>query len=140
MPTQTDDAQKVIEGEVDSFSALQRTLDSTQAELMANPTFVKYLELTKEVKAADTAMRAKLKEVMAATKTKSFKGDFGSITLKDRTDYKVDTEALPNKFFKRVPDIDKIKAAHTLMDELPKGVSQEHSQYIEIRLKKTKEE
>jgi hypothetical protein len=77
-----------------------------------------------------------LEKVMVDSDFKSIKGDWGSITIADRTVYKAeDLDEVPKKFLKRTLDTSKIKAHAVMIGELPKGVTESHTKYLTKRIK-----
>ena len=66
---------------------------------------------------------------------KSLKGDWGSLTIAERTNFKVDLDNLPTKFVKKVADTTKIATAYKLDGKLPKGVETSTTKYLTKRIK-----
>lgn len=63
-------------------------------------------------------------------------GDWGYITLAERTTYKADDiEAVAEKFIKPALDTTKVKAEAVLTGKLPAGVSESKTQYITKKFK-----
>lgn len=124
-----------LEHEVEEVFALQRTLEETEQALMQNEQFRRFLELSKTVPQQIQAKWDEIEEVMIAKDIKSIKGDWGSITIAERQNFRVDLEQLPNKFIKKVPDTAKIKAATALEGKPPKGVEPYTTKYLTKRIK-----
>jgi len=77
-----------------------------------------------------------IREAMIKNGVDRISGDWGYITLAERTTYKAeDLEAVDSKYLKPTLDTAKVKAEAVLTGELPAGVSESKSQYITKRLK-----
>lgn len=77
-----------------------------------------------------------VKEVMINNDVKSIKGDWGSITIADRTNYRAPAlDEVPKKFIKKALDTTKVQAHKDLTGELPKGVAESHTKYLTKRIK-----
>jgi len=118
-----EDVNKVIEAEAQAAVALQNEISGKIAELKATQT--KIDETWKRVE-----------EQMIEHNVKSVKGDWGSLTIAERTTYKADDiEAVPRKFIKKTLDTKKVAAVAQLEGDLPKGVSSSVTKYLTKRLK-----
>lgn len=117
-----DPQKKIIEGEVENIFALQRTLENTEAELMENDTFRKFLEMQRTVPEQIDQTWNRIKELMIQHNIKKISGDWGSISIVPRTFFKVsDVKVLPRKFIKRSPDVAEIGKHYKLTGKAPKG-------------------
>lgn len=83
-----------------------------------------------------------IKQAMIDNNIFNISGDWGYITLAERTNYKledgVSIEEIPEKYSKRVLDTDKVKAEATLTGALPGGVAESKTQYITKKFKEVK--
>ena len=68
---------------------------------------------------------------------KSIKGDWGSLTIAERLNWKT-TEELPAKFYKKVVDTTKLNATFRLEGKEIKGAIHSTSQYLMKRIKEIK--
>lgn len=76
-----------------------------------------------------------VEKAMIDNNIKTIKGDWGSITVAERTSWDVDMNILPKRFIKKVADTAKIKAAFELEGEAPKGVTPKRTKYLTKRIK-----
>lgn len=118
-----DSIPKDLQVQVDQAAELQRSFETK----------------AKELKDAETQIKATWKQVesvMIEHDIKSIKGDWGSITIAERTNYKAeDLDAVPSKFLKKALDTNKIAAAFKLENKLPKGITTSVTQYLTKRIK-----
>lgn len=95
-------------------------------------------EKISSLKEAQEQINATWKQVETAmidNDIKSIKGDFGSLTIAERTNYKADLDQLPAKFIKKVADTTKIATFAKLEGKLPKGVTTSSTKYLTKRIK-----
>ena len=113
---------------------LQRFIDNKI--LVAIKKFAKAEAQLKELKAKHDEVIEQIKQAMIDNNVTKIDGDWGSITLAERTTYTAkDLTEVPDNLTKRVLDTTKVKAEAVLTGELPKGVSESKTQYITKRLK-----
>lgn len=113
---------------------LQRFMDNKS--LVALRKFAKAEAELKELKAKHDTIIEQVKEAMIANNVQRIDGDWGYITLAERTTYKADDlNAVDEKFTKPALDTTKVKAEATLTGELPAGVTESKTQYITKKLK-----
>ena len=122
--------EEIIESEVSDVLQLQQTLEQMEAELATNEVFQNFLTKQKEAQAQIAATWKKVEEQMIEHNVKSIKGEWGSITIAERTNYKADLDELPAKFIKKVADTTKIGTFHKLENKLPKGVTISTTKYL----------
>lgn len=131
-----DQTQTAIEGEVLDVIKLQDDLAALEAELNANEVFQRFIELQRTFNDRSSEVWKKVEQQMIENNIKSIKGDWGSLTIAERTNYKAeDLEAVPRKFIKRTLDTTKVGAAAKLEGKLPKGITSSKTQYLTKRLK-----
>jgi hypothetical protein len=111
----------IVQVEIDKALALQRSVAAEMQRLKS---------VQQQVDDAWSAVQ----DAMEQHNVKSIKTDAGSITLAERTSYKTTAE-LPDEFYKRAPDVKKIGEHHTLLDELPPGVTAQTTRYLIKRIK-----
>jgi len=136
--------KEVIESEVSEVFELERLIGEVESELQSNPMFLKFLELQQAVntKAAEVWKQVgdQMIEAYKAGKVdKTLKFDFGTLTIKDINELKIDEEQLPRNYFKRVPHTTKIRNDYALEGKLPKGVTVTKKYQFSKSLKKASE-
>lgn len=115
-------------------SELQRFIDNKS--LVALRKFAKAELALKELKAKHDAVIQQVQEAMEANGVQKISGDWGYITLSERTNYKAeDIAAVAPEFTKATLDATKVKAHATLTGQLPAGVSESKTRYITKKLK-----
>lgn len=116
---------------------LQRFVDNKS--LTALRKFAAAEAKLKELKAKHDEVIAQITEAMIANGVTKLEGEWGYITLAERTTYKledgVDISELPAEFSKLTLDTTKVKAEATLRGKLPAGVVESKTQYITKKLK-----
>lgn len=116
---------------------LQRFIDNKS--LVALKKFAKAEAKLKEMKAEHDTVVEQVKQAMIANGITKISGDWGLITLAERTNYAlepgVDIETIPAQYSKRVLDTTKVKAEATLSGRLPKGIAESKTQYIVKKFK-----
>ena len=116
----TKELQKFIEG--DSLVAL-RKFAKAEAEL-------------KELKAKHDEVVDSIKQAMIEHGVTKLEGDWGYITLAERSTYKAkDIDVVSPQYIKKALDTKKVGAEVTLRGKLPKGVEELKTQYITKKLK-----
>lgn len=76
-----------------------------------------------------------VEEVMITNDIKSIKGEWGSLTIAERLNWKVDFDQLPKKFIKKVADTKKISDSFRLEGKPPKGAEPSYTKYLTKRIK-----
>ena len=114
----------------------------SELQVMVEQTALQQAEFeskVKEMKAAEDYLKGVWKQVetaMIENDVKSIKGDWGSITIAERDNFKGDIKEVPAKFLKKVLDTSKISSSFALTGKLPKGVERTTTKYLTRRLKK----
>lgn len=125
--------------EKDALELVNRELQLRQqeAELVeANPAFGEFLRSMKEYEKNSKILWSTVEEQMIKHDIKSIKGDWGSITIAERTNYSTeDINSVPPKFIKKALDTTKIRAQAKLSGKLPKGIIATGTQYLTKRIK-----
>jgi hypothetical protein len=128
--------QHEIELDVINLVTQQKDLLSKESELMENPRFVEYIQAKKKLDAAEVVMWESIQQQMEKYDVKKIKGAWGSVTMVEKTTYKVpDITDLPAKFIKKMPDLKKIATHVKLTDKLPKGVETAPTRYLLKKIK-----
>ena len=127
----TDDIKK----EAEEVVALVRQLNNVNSQIAENEQFRTLLQQQKSLTEQIELFWETIKNGMIATDTKNIKGDWGYITLVDKTSYQADLDVLPAKFIKKAPDTKKIALAHKLEGKLPKGVTELKTVYLTKKIK-----
>lgn len=113
---------------------LQRFIDNKS--LVALKKFAKAEAELKELKAKHDEVLAQIQEAMIANNVTKIDGDWGYITLAERTSYKADDiTAVDDKFLKLTLDTAKVKAEAVLTGQLPAGVVESKTQYLTKKFK-----
>jgi hypothetical protein len=113
---------------------LQRFIDSKS--LVALRKFAKAEAQLKELKAKHDAVIDQIREAMEANGVTKIDGDWGYITLAEKTSYKAeDITDVDDKYLKPTLDTAKVKAEAVLTGELPAGVTETKTKYITKKLK-----
>lgn len=115
---------------------LQRFIDNKS--LVALKKFAKAEKELKELKTKHDEVIKQVQEAMEANDVQKLSGDWGSITLAERTTYKaVEMTEVPEEFVKPTLDTAKVKAHNVLTGDLPTGVSISTTKYIVKRFKES---
>jgi hypothetical protein len=113
---------------------LQRFIDSKS--LVALRKFAKAEAQLAVLKSKHDEVIEQIKEAMIANGVVKIDGDWGYITLAERTTYQAkDLDLVPMEFTKPTLDTAKVKASAVLAGKLPTGVTEVKTQYITKRLK-----
>lgn len=113
---------------------LQRFIDNKS--LVAIRKFAKAEAQLKELKAKHDEVIEQIKQAMIDNNVTKIDGDWGSITLAERTTYSSDDiKQVPLNLTKRVLDTTKVKAEAVLTGNLPTGVTEVKTSYIVKRLR-----
>ena len=122
MPTKKSPKDKV-EKEVEKTLAIQDELTQLQAELEQDPKFQRLVELQKTVPKQMNDAWDKVFELMEANDIKSIKGEWGSVTVAERTYYSIEEfDKVDKNLLKDTLDTKKVGAYTDLHGELPEGV------------------
>jgi hypothetical protein len=132
--------KQIIEGEIVDALELQQQLESLETQLMADERFKQFITLRDKVNKVWANTRKDIEDVMvpaykAGEIDKSVKGEWGSITVTESDQFEVDEETLPAKFFKKVPDTNKIRKTYQLEGKAPKGTKQSKKYGVMIKFK-----
>ena len=113
---------------------LQRLIDNKS--LVAIKKFVKAETELKALKEKHDEVIEKVKQAMIDNGVTKIDGDWGYITLAERTTYKAENiDEVDEKFIKPSLDTTKVKAEAVLTGQLPAGVTESKTQYITKKLK-----
>lgn len=113
---------------------LQRLIDNKS--LVALRKFAKAEAKLAELKAKHDEVLEQIKQAMIDNDVTKLEGDWGYITLAERSTYKAtDLSEVPDEFLKQTLDTTKVKASATLSGILPAGVVVSKTQYITKKLK-----
>lgn len=116
---------------------LQRFIDNKS--LVALKKFAKAEAKLKELKAEHDAVIAQIQEAMEANGVQKIEGDWGYITLAERTSYSATAiDEVPTEFVKPTLDTAKVKAHNVLTGDLPTGVAVKSTKYITKKFKEIK--
>lgn len=131
----TEEAKELL----DSERTLTLEVRELENELrQVDPRFQKFIEKQAELKVLQSQNADAWKEIekqMIELNIKSVKGDWGSITIAERLNWRIDQEVLPPRFWKKVPDTTKISTIFRLEGKAPKGANLSYTQYLTKRIK-----
>lgn len=131
-----------IEGEVVEIAELQNQLATVEDELMQLESFQQFINLTKAVNERMAQLREDAKAVLIPAYErgeidKKITRSWGSATVIDGDDFSIDEVLLPQKYWKKVPDLKNIRSLYHLKGQVPKGVT--HIKKYGLRLDFNKE-
>lgn len=127
--------EKILEEAVATTLELEHRLEELEQSLSEDPKFREFLAKQKEASQHIADSWKDIEEAMIQNKVKSIKGDWGSITIAERLNWKIDPELLPSKFIKKVPDTTKISTIFKLEGKAPKGCEPTYTKYLTKRIK-----
>lgn len=127
--------QAAIEGEVLDILKLESDVKNAEAELMKIPQFAAFVKMQKDLQAKSDLVWEAIKNEMIEQGIKSIKGDWGTVTVAERTSFKVDLNVIDEKFTKKAPDNTKIANHFNLEGEAPAGAEPVKTQYLMKRIK-----
>jgi hypothetical protein len=129
--------EQIVEEEAIGLVEQELALRQQEAELVAeNPKFGEFLRQMKAYEKNSKILWSTVEEQMIKHDVKSIKGDWGSITIAERTNYTAeDIDAVPVKFIKKALDTTKIRAQSKLSGKLPRGITATSKQYLTKRIK-----
>lgn len=113
---------------------LQRFIDNKS--LVALKKFAQAELALKELKKQHDDVIKQVQAAMEENGITKLEGDWGYITLAERTSYKAtNIDEVAPRFLKKTLDTTKVKAEATLKGELPKGVEESKTKYITKKFK-----
>lgn len=114
---------------------LQTDILKQESILMQDNRFRQFIERQKIVQEQIANIWKSIEQSMIENNVKSIKGSFGSLTIVSKKGYDIDTENLPQKYFKKVPDTSKIGKTIDLTDKPIPGVSLKEIKYLRKNIK-----
>lgn len=124
---------------VEDFKNSEIILAKKEQNIMMNPEFKEFLELQKAVNTKAEEIWGIVENSMIDNNIKQLKGDFGTISLAEKINWKADLQTLDEKFTKKTIDTTKLKNYLMLNNEVPDGASYTVTKYIVKRLKDSKQ-
>lgn len=107
---------------------------TTKGIKLDNPaTFESFVKQAKELQNILEEAWGAVEQKMLDHDVKSIKGDWGSLTIAERKNWKGDK--LPPRFYKQVLNTAKLNSMLKLGEKLPKGASYTTSQYLTKKIK-----
>lgn len=97
------------------------------------PSLLNFLQVAKELEEQIEASYAYLKEQMVQNDVRAVKGEWGSLTIAERLNWKAIDTVAP-RFYKKTLDTSKLKAYYIAMNRLPNGVDVSTTKYLTKRL------
>lgn len=128
-------AEQQIKSELELYDEQQINLATLESELQADPKFAQFLEARKAFSDLETAVWKKVEQVMLDNNIKSIKTDKFTLSIASRMSFDIDSDLLPAKFWKRVPDTTKISGTFKLEGKPVKGTTPKSTQYLVKRIK-----
>jgi len=135
MPNKPED---LIQSEVTEVLHLEKSLVDLEQELSKNEQFRTFLTKQKKAQAQISETWKNVERQMIEHDVKSIKGEWGSITIAERTNYAAeggDLSNVPSKFIKKTLDTTKVAAAAKLEGKLPRGITSSVTKYLTKRIK-----
>ena len=109
------------------------------AEFASDPKVQEFLQYQSKVNKTASTLWAVIESQMISAGIKSIKGPWGSVTVAERTNFKVDMDELPKKFIVKSADTKRIGLEYKLTGKPPKGVTTSVTTYLTKRLKSPEE-
>ncbi len=136
-----DEIKKKATREITKLHGMEVQMSELQLALAENPQFVKFMQFQKAFNEKSAELFKNLEEQMIASGVKNVKGDWGYLTIAERTDVKViDESLLPKKFFKKQVDSKKLNEHVKLSGVLPEGTEKKVIKYLTKKIKSPQEE
>lgn len=132
--SKTRTTEDIITDEVMEILELESGLIELEQEISQNEQFRNFLDYQRETKKTIDEFWDKVEEHMVKHDVKSIKGDWGTLTIAERLNWKTD-ETLPNKFYKKLVDTKKLSDTYRLEGKAPKGATPSYTKYLTKRLK-----
>lgn len=131
-----DELKKKAERGIARLQGMELQMSELEAALSSNPQFVQFMQFQKAFNDKSAELFKNLEEQMIVSRVKSVKGEWGYVTIAERTDIKVvDEDKLPKKFFKRQVDQKKLNDYVKLSDDLPEGTEKKTVKYLTKKIK-----
>lgn len=130
-----ENAEAIVKTELEKYDEQQMELEKLTEELEKNPQFAQFIEARKNFQALEAEVWKRVEGVMIENNIKSIKTDKFTLTIANRVSFDIDTDTLPNKFFKRVPDTTLIGGTFKLEGKPVKGTTPKYTQYLTKRIK-----
>ena len=127
---------KDIESEVVEILSMEDQLQKLEARLSENSQFKKFIEFQRAVREKSAEVFKDIEDTMIENGIKSVKGEWGSITIVERTNYSGDLTQVPSRFIKKVLDTTKVSQSHKLEGKLPKGITTTTTKFLQKRFNK----
>lgn len=128
-------AEKKIKAEIVQFEQEENKLQQLAAELQTNPKFAEFLEAQKAFREMENSVWKGIEAEMIANDITQVKTDRVTLSIAKRVSFDIDTDTLPAKYFKKVPDTTKITNTFKLEGKPVKGTTPKYSQYLVKRIK-----
>jgi predicted nuclease with TOPRIM domain len=128
--------EKEIEDDVTQAITLAHELAALEQELMvADERFRKFIEKQQTFKKQSEELFNQIEEKMVEYGIKTVKGEWGAISLVERTYFTIDEDSLPRGYKKLVPDTKKIGDHYKLTGEAIKGAEPKTKHHLQKRFK-----
>lgn len=128
-------AELMIQTELDRYDEQQIALANLETELQSNPQFAAFLEARKNFQEVEATVWKNVEKTMIDNNIRSIKTDKITLTIAERVSFDVDTDLLPKKYTKVVPNTTLIGSEFKLTGTPVKGTSPKYTQYLVKRAK-----
>ena len=129
------EAENVVKAEIAKYEAEEQQLQTLVQELSTNPKFAQFLEAQKAFNELSANVWKRVEQEMIDNNITHIETDKVKLTIAQRASFDIDTDTLPAKFFKRVPDTTKINGTFKLEGKAPKGCTPKFTRYLVRRIK-----
>jgi hypothetical protein len=122
-----------ITNQTKTLIQIRKSLERGKAgNLAENKAFLDFLQIQKEMTAEFDKTWAVIKQRMEQYDIQKIDGQWGHITLAERTTY---SGVSSRRFMKLALDTDKVKSYYSLYKKLPEGVKMAQTKYLSKRIK-----
>lgn len=132
----TDKVEEIVKSELTTLEEAEKNYLHLQEALNDDPKFQQFLSAQKQFNELSATVWKNVETAMIENNIKSIKTDRVTLTIAERTGFNIDTDLLPSKFIKKVPDTTLINGTYKLEGKLPKGVTlKAPTKYLVKRIK-----
>jgi hypothetical protein len=134
--TDQEKVKEEITGTVTEILQEEMSLAELEKQLQESPQFKAFIEAQRTFQTRSALFWKTVEGQMINNEIKSIKGDWGSLTIVERTNLKAaDLSLVPSKFLKKVLDTTQVSAYEKLTGKLPKGVESTPTKYLMKKFK-----
>lgn len=130
------DVEQVVKSELQTLEDAELNFLHLQEALNDDPKFQQFLAAQKSFQEMQATVWGTIEKVMIDNNIKSIKTDKITLSIAERQGFDIDTDVLPPRFVKKVPNTTLIGSTYKLEGKLPKGVTlKEPTKYLVKRIK-----